>query len=100
MGLIQASRQNAGGGGGGGLTITGFQTDEYEQTTNFVSGAVVINLSQTPLTVGGIQVAYSGVGLLSTLTWSYSAGAITILFDDPYVTDYDAPPFFQITYPY
>lgn len=99
MGLIQTYRQGT-GSGGGGLTITGFYTDELEQTTNFISGAVVIPLTHTPISVGGIQVGYSGAGLLSSDTWSYAAGSITILFADPYVTDYDAPPFFQITYPY
>lgn len=99
MGLIQTSRQST-GGGGGGLTITGFATNLYEQTANFVSGDVVIPLSNTPIAVGGITVFYSGVGVISPSNWAYASGQITILFADPYVTDYDSPPWFQITYPY
>lgn len=99
MGLIQTSRQGT-GGGGGGLTITGFANDQFTQTTNFISGGVVLTLSQTPLTASSISVDYDGQRLLYTSSWSYAAGAITILFADPYVTDYDTPPIFQITYPY
>lgn len=99
MGLIQTSRQGT-GGGGGGLTITGFANDQHEQTTNFISGGVVINLSQTPLVVDAIEVDYNGQRLLQGLSWSYAVNSITILFADPYVTDYDVPPVFQITYPY
>ena len=99
MGLIQTSRQST-GGGGGGLTITGFKTDEYEQLTNFTAGSVVIPLTQIPISLGGILVFYSAAGALSSASWSYSANSITILFGDPYVTDYDDPPYFQIMYPY
>lgn len=98
MGLIQTSRQ--GTGGGGGLIITGFAVDQHTQNTNFISGGVVITLSQTPLTQDGIIVDYNGQRLLSLISWSYAAGAVTILFADPYVTTYDTPPIFQITYPY
>lgn len=99
MGIFQVSRQSA-GGGGGGLTITGFANDQRTQETNFVSGGVVISLSQTPLTEDSIEVDYNGQRLLAGSSWSYAAGAVTILFDDPYVTDYETPPVFQITYPY
>lgn len=99
MGLIQASRQST-GGGGGGLTITGFQVDTHTQTANFISGGVVIALSQTPLSDEAIIVDYNGQRLLYGVSWSYAAGSVTILFADPYVADYDTPPIFQITYPY
>lgn len=99
MALIQMTRAGA-GGGGGGLTLTGFQVDEHEQTTNFVSGGVVIPLTQTPLTPTSIEVDYNGQRLLASVSWSYAVNSVTILFADPYVTDYDTPPFFQITYPY
>lgn len=99
MGLIQASRQST-GGGGGGLTISGFQNQQFVQTTNFESGDVVIALSQTPIAVEGIEVDYNGQTLLYGSSWSYASGSITILFADPYVTDYDTPPVFQIYYPY
>ena len=98
MGLIQTSRQSA--GGSGGLTITGFAVDQHTQSANFISGGVVIPLSQTPLTEDGIIVDYNGQRLLSVVSWSYAAGNVTILFADPYVTSYDTPPIFQITYPY
>lgn len=98
MAIISTSRQSS-GGGGGGLTITGFKADPFEQTTNFVSGGVVLTLTQTPVATAAIEVDYNGQRLLAT-AWSYAAGAVTILFDDPYVTDYDTPPIFQITYPY
>ena len=99
MAIIQAARPGGSGGGGGGLTITGFITEPFEQTTDFLSGGVILSLSQTPLTVGGIEVDYNGQKILGT-AWSYAAGSITILFADPYVTTYDTPPFFQVSYPY
>ncbi len=98
MGLIQTSRQ--GTGGGGGLTITGFQSDQFTQSTNFVSGGVTLTLTHTPVAGEAIEVDYNGQRLLSGSSWSYAAGVVTILFDDPYVTDYDTPPVFQVTYPY
>jgi len=99
MGLIQAS--SASTSGSSGLTITGFAVDQHTQTTNFVSGDVVITLSQTPVSEDGIVVDYNGQRLLGDgVSWSYAAGDVTILFADPYVTDYDVPPVFQITYPY
>ncbi len=99
MGLIQASRQST-GGGGGGLTITGFTYDQYTQETNFVSGEVVIPLSETPVAPDGIVVDYNGQRLLSGTSWTYAAGEVTILFADPYVDTYDVPPVFQLTYPF
>lgn len=99
MGLIQTYRQGT-GGGGSGLTITGFANDQFTQATNFISGGVVLTLSQTPLVPDGIAVDYNGQTLLNGSSWSYSAGAVTILFADPYVTDYETPPVFQVTYAY
>lgn len=82
------------------MTIAGFQVDLHTQNTNFLSGAVVIALSQTPVSDESIIVDYNGQRLLYGSAWSYAAGSVTILFADPYVTDYDTPPIFQITYPY
>jgi len=96
MALIQVSNPVASGGG----TIEGFAVDTHEQETNFISGGVVIPLSQTPFSATSIIVDYNGQRLLYGSAWSYAAGNVTILFADPYVTDYDTPPIFQITYPY
>jgi len=99
MAIIQAARPGS-SGGGGGLTITGFEAETFQQTTNFISGGVVLTLANTPLTDSAIEVDYNGQRLLYGSSWSYAAGQVTILFADPYVTDYDTPPFFQVTYPY
>jgi hypothetical protein len=97
MALIQAARVST---SGGGIVIEGFQVDLHTQETNFISGGVVIALSQTPVSTDAIVVDYNGQRLLFGSSWSYAAGSVTILFADPYVTDYDTPPVFQITYPY
>lgn len=101
MALIQASRQST-GGGGGGLTINGWYPDEYTQTTNFVSGEVVIPLTEIPVDYRAIDISYNGQQILDYSSWSYDSGtnSVTILFADPYVTTYDKPPVFQLTYPY
>ena len=101
MGLLQASRQNT-GGGGGGLTIEGFQTDQFEQTTNFTSGSVTLALTQTPVDPGGIDLDYNGQTYYQNISWSYDSGTneITILFADPYVTEYPESNYFQVIYPY
>lgn len=99
MSLIQSSRQ--GTGGGGGLTIQGFAVDQHTQEDNFVANEVVINLSETPVSPQAVIVDYNGQRLLgNNVSFSYAAGAVTILFADPYVDTYDVPPVFQITYPY
>jgi hypothetical protein len=100
MGLIQSSRQSTGGGGGGGLNITGFAVESFEQTAAFVSGAVVLSLSNTPISEGSISLDYNGQRLYFPQSWTLSGSQITILFDDPNVMDYDTPPFFQINYAY
>lgn len=101
MAIIQASRQSTGGGGGGGgLAINGFANDQFTQTANFVAGGLVLTLSNTPITDNSIEVDYDGQRLLKGSSWAYASGAITILFSDPYVTDYETPPVFQVTYPY
>lgn len=100
MALIQSSRPS--GGGGGGIAIRGWQVDVHTQTENFTSGSVVITLSHQPATAEAIAIDYNGQKLLYNTEWIYGSGgnSITILFSDPYVTDYDAPPVFQIQYPY
>lgn len=100
MGLIQASRQSA--GGGGGLTITGWQVDTQTQNANFAANTVSIPLTQTPVDEDAILVDYNGQRLLKGTSWSYDSvnNEIDILFGDPYVTDYDTPPYFQVVYPY
>ena len=101
MALIQSSRQSAGaGGGGGGMTITGFANNQFVQASNFISGAVTLALSNVPLTPTSLQIDYNGQRLLFGSSWSIVGSTVTILFADPYVTDYDTPPVFQATYPY
>lgn len=101
MGLIQSSRQSTGGGGGGGgLNISGFAIETFEQTAVFVSGDVVLNLANTPISEGSISVDYNGQSLLYLQSWTLSGSQITILFEDENVLDYDTPPFFQISYAY
>jgi len=101
MALIQASRP-PGSGGGGGLTINGWANDQHTQTMNFLANTVNIALSQTPVVADAITVDYNGQRLLKDVAWSYNSGTneVEILFADPYVTDYDADPVFQINYPY
>jgi len=100
MALIQVCNPGS-GGGGGGIAIEGFQVDTHTQTTNFLSGGVVIALSQTPISAESIIIDYNGQRLLYGVSWSYDgAGNVTIDFADPYVTSYETDPVFQITYPY
>lgn len=99
MGLIQSSRQSS-GGGGGGLTISGFSIEEFEQSTNFVSGGVVLTLAQTPVTPTAVVVDWNGQRLLYGLTYTVSGNSVTILFADPYVEDSEDTLYFQVSYPY
>ena len=101
MALIQSSRPSS-GGGGGGIAIRGWQVDTLTQTTNFSAGSVVISLSQGPVSDESISVDYNGQKLLFGVGWAYLSGSnsVQILFGDPYVDSYDAPPVFQIQYPY
>jgi len=101
MALIQAARPG-GSGGGGGITIYGFQVDTYTVTENFTAGSLVIPLTETPVSDESIDIDYNGQKLLYVQAWTYDSGtnSITIEFADPYVTDYDANPYFQIQYPY
>lgn len=100
MALIQASRPPGSGGGGGGITIAGWALDEHEQTTNFTAGTVVIALPQTPITINAVMANYNGQAIYPGDDFTLSGNNITILFGDPYVTDYDAPPVFRFQYPY
>lgn len=100
MALIQSSRAASGGGGGGGIEITGYRVDTLTQTTNFSAGSVTITLTNTPVAEQAIRVDYNRTPLVYNVDWTYSAGVITIVFGDNYVTDYDAPPTFQVQYPY
>lgn len=99
MALIQITSV-ASSGGGGGIAITGWAVDQHVQAVNFVSGDIVINLSQTPLSANAVTLDYDGQVKYVGSQWSLSGNQITILFDDPYVTDYDQPPVFHINYPY
>lgn len=71
----------------------------HTQTTNFAAG-LLIPLSQNPVSPEAITVDYNGQKLLYSSEWNLSGGDVVILFADPYVTSYDAPPIFQIQYPY
>lgn len=100
MGLIQSSRPPGGGGGGGGLVITDWATDTYEQSANFISGEVIITLTNTPISPNSIVLDYNGQVKYLGVGFSISGNEITILFEDPYVDDYEDPAYFHITYPY
>lgn len=100
MALIQSSRP-ATGGGGGGIAIRGWQVDLHTQTANFTAG-LLISLTQNPVSAEAIAVDCNGQKLVYGVEWDYVSGGndIEIMFSDPYVTDYDEPPVFQIQYPY
>lgn len=96
MGLIQTSR---GCCNSGGSTTADYAIDQFEQTTNFVSGEVVLTLSEMPVSAQSIVVDWNGQILLYGISWSYASGQVTILFDDPYVEDSPDTLYFQISYP-
>lgn len=100
MALIQASRPPGSGGGGGGITINGWALDEHEQTLNFAAGTVVITLPQTPISINAVMANYNGQTIYPGDDFTLSGNQITIVFGDPYVTDYDTPPVFRFQYPY
>jgi hypothetical protein len=97
MALIQSSRQSA---GGGGIEVTGFGAVTVEQTANFSSGGVVITLPHTPLSPNAVWLDYNGQRKYYPSNWALAGNQITILFSDPYVTDYEDGTFFNITYIY
>lgn len=99
MALIQVTSTGA-AGGGGGVDITGWAIDEFTQAVAFVSGGVVLSLSQTPISLNSIDFDYNGQTYYANDHFSLSGNQITILFADPYVLDYDSPPIFHIRYPY
>lgn len=100
MAIIQAARPGGSGGGGGGLTITGWANDKFVQTSNFTAGSVVLALSQTPVAPESIALDYNGQTYYLGDDFTLSGTSVTILFADPYVTDYDDPPIFHVRYPY
>lgn len=99
MGLIQSSRPGVGGGGGGGIVITGWKTDKFSQAANFISG-LVLNLTQTPISPASIDFDYNGKTYFLGDHFTLAGNQVTVLFEDPYVTDYDETPVFHIRYPY
>lgn len=99
MGLIQTSRQ-ATGGGGGGLTINGFANDQFTQSSNFAAGTLTLTLSETPITPEAVVLDYNGARCYYGIDFTVSGATVSIVFGDPYVTDYDTPPVFQATYAY
>lgn len=100
MALIQATRQSA--GGGGGLTITGFEVEQFNQATNFTPGSVNLSLAQIPVSEDAITIDWNGARLLKGSAWQYNSvtNEVEILFGDAYVTTYDTVPYFQVCYPY
>lgn len=100
MALIQAARPPGNGGGGGGITITGWESEQFTQVSNFISGGVVLTLAQTPVVPASIDLDYNGQTKYLATSFSVTGNQITILFADPYVTDYDEPPIFHVRYPY
>ena len=100
--LHQPQISTGGGGGGGGVTIAGFGLDVLEQTTNFGSGDVQITLTEFALSDAAIDLQYNGQNLELNEQWFYDSGTktITVLYEDPFVTTYDAPARFVAKYPY
>lgn len=99
MALIQSTRA-PGGGGGGGNQISGWATESFVQTTNFTANSVVLTLAHTPLFPAAVCLQYNGDLQTFGTHFSIVANQITILFGDPYVTDYDENPVFVATYPF
>jgi hypothetical protein len=75
------------------------QHDTFSQATNFISGAVTLTLTETPL-FGVGAVDYNGRILKYGADYTYSSGVVTITFADPDVTSYDTVPYFQVSYQY
>ena len=100
MSVISSSRRST--GGSGGVTIAGWQNDQLVQTANFSPNTVSVPLSETPISEDAIVIDYNGQVLRLGESWEYNSGtnSIEIIFGDPYVTTYDTPPYFQVTYPY
>ena len=77
-----------------------WEIETFTQTTNFTGGTVVLTLAQTPISPKAVIVDYNGQRKYHGTHWSVSGNQVTILFDDPYVTDYDENPQFNIQYQY
>lgn len=98
MALIQISRQATGGGGG---DITGAQNDQYNIEENFEANSLDLTLTETPWDEDNIIVSYNGQVKRKGVDWEYTApDTINILFADPYVTDYESIPYFEVIYLY
>lgn len=100
MALIQSSRPPGTGGGGGGIVITGWAIDEQVQTTNFAAGTLSITLPQTPVSINAVIANYNGQTIYPGDDFTLAGNTISIVFGDPYVTDYDTPPVFRFQFPY
>lgn len=97
MALIQVSRQQTGGGG----DITGAQNDQYNIEENFEADTLSLPLTETPWDEDNIIVTYNGQVKRKGVDWEYTAPTtIDILFADPYVTDYESTPYFEVIYLY
>ena len=99
MALIQSTTPSS-GGGGGGLVISGFALDQLTRTTAYASGALTLVLTQSPLSINSIVLDRNGVVLLYGTDWTYLAGIITILVDNPYLIVSDPPDIFSAHYTY
>lgn len=67
---------------------------------NFTAGSLIIILDHTPISADGLFVYYNGQERFINDHWSLNGNEVTILFDDPYVTDYDESPEFHFKYQY
>ena len=98
MAMFQASRNTA--GSGGGLVITGWTTHSQTQETNFLPNTLSFVLPTIPIDFNAIVLDYDGQVLHVNDDWDFTPPqTINILFGDPYVDTYDAPPVFQAVYP-
>lgn len=97
MALIQISRQAT----GGGSDISGAQNDQYNIEENFEAESLDLTLTETPWNEDNIIVSYNGQVKRKGVDWEYTApDTINILFADPYVTDYESIPYFEVIYLY
>lgn len=75
-------------------------TERTQVFANFTSGSLTIVLAHTPVSPEGLFVYYNGQERFLNVHYSLSGNEVTILFDDPYVTDYDESPEFHFKYQY
>lgn len=98
MALIQAARSQV---GQPSARINGAINEQYVIEEDFEENTLTLTLSETPWDPDTIVLDYNGQVKRLGTDWNYTAPTtIEIVFGDPYVTTYDTPPYFQVTYLY